>query len=85
MKAAKIIKTIFIITYILLATQPCILFYEYNFCPGILHCYEVPDELLCIAIISCLWGIEGVFLTERLNIDFWVRNALISIIYIYAL
>lgn len=85
MNAAKIIKTVFIIAYILLAVEPCILFYEYHFCSGVLHLYEIPDALLCVALISCLWGIESMFLTERLNFDFWVKSALIFIIYIYAL
>lgn len=80
MQVAKIIKIIFIIAYILLATRPCILFYEYHFCPGILHCYEVPNTLLCVAVISCLWGIKSTSLTNKISIDFWIKNVLILII-----
>ena len=85
MKAAKILKIIFIIAYILLATHPCILFYEYHFCPDILHYYQIPNEMLCAAVISCLWGMESTFLANKLNIEFWIKNMLILIIYIYAL
>ena len=73
-----------VIVYLVLLYSPCNLFYEYHFCPGILHYYQIPDELLCAGVISCLWGIESTFLANRLNIEFWIKNVLILIIYIYA-
>ena len=81
----KIIRATLVAIFALLLWEPCNLYYEYHFCPGILHLYEIPDELLVAAAIACLWGIVSTILTKRLDRIYWIRVGIVLVVYFVAI
>ncbi len=81
----NIIKAIMIAIFVLLLLWYCQLFYEYHFCPGIMHIYEIPDILLVTGAIACIWGIASTLITKRLSMTYWIKVVIIFIVYIYTM
>lgn len=81
MNTALIIRILLIIIYIALIVFICELFYEYHFCPGILHLYQIPDEGIVAGIITCVWGIVSTIMEKKLNTLFWIKSVLIVFLF----
>ena len=81
MNTIKIIKLGLFIIYMTLIVFLCKLFYEYHFCPGIIHLYEIPDEGIVAGIITCVWGIVCTTMAKKLNALFWIKSVLIIFVF----
>ena len=81
MDKTKIIKILLFIIYLTLIVFLCELFYEYHFCPWIIHVYQIPDEGILAGIITCVWGIVGTKMAKKFDALFWIKSVLIIFVY----